>query len=170
MFRKIPMLVCIVASCVLLGHPVARADNKNDAALLKALDGTHVTLEEGLKASEIAGEPISAKFEIEDGHLQLSVYTTSNNGYREVLVSTQTGVLMSAEKITDSDDLAHARTQSLAIRAAKISLRTATETVASQTKGARSVSVTPELLDGRPVAKVTLVNAGQLTTVNQDIR
>jgi hypothetical protein len=33
MFRRIPILVCIVASCVLLGHPVARADNKNDAAL-----------------------------------------------------------------------------------------------------------------------------------------
>src|SRR5258708_7212056 len=65
MFRRVPELACIVASCVLLGHAAARADNQNDAALLKALDGTQVTLEEGLKASEIAGEPISAKFEIE---------------------------------------------------------------------------------------------------------
>jgi hypothetical protein len=129
-----------------------------------------VTLEEGLKASEISGEPISAKFEIEDGHLQLSVYATANDGYREVLVSTSTGVLMSAEKITDADDLAAARAPSQAIRAAEVSLRTAAETAAAQTKGSRGVSVTPELLDGRPVAKVTLLKAGELTTVRQDIR
>jgi hypothetical protein len=170
MFNRILALVCVIASCVVLGHPAARADNKNDAALLKALDGTHVTLEEGLKASEIAGEPISAKFEIEDGRLQLSVYTTSNDGYREVLVSTFTGVLMSAEKITDTDDLAAARAQSQATRGAKTSLRTAAEKAATQTRGSRSVSVTPELLDGRPVAKVTLLQAGELTTVNEDIR
>jgi hypothetical protein len=72
---------------MLLGHPAARADNKNDAALLKALDSTHVTLEEGLKASEIAGEPISARFEIENGDPRLSVYTTSNDCYREVRIS-----------------------------------------------------------------------------------
>jgi hypothetical protein len=170
MLSKTPVFSCIIASFLLLGYPAARADTKTDAALLKALDGTQVTLEEGLKASEIAGEPISAKFEIEDGRLQLSVYTTSSDGYREVLVSMFTGVLMSAQKITDADDLAAARVQSDAIRAAKVSLRAATEKAATQSKGSRSVSVTPELLEGRPVAKVTLVKAGELTTVNEDIK
>jgi hypothetical protein len=42
--------------------------------LAKALAGKKVTLEDGLKASEGAGRSISAKFEVENGKLQLSVY------------------------------------------------------------------------------------------------
>jgi hypothetical protein len=38
-----------------------------------------VSLDDGLRASETRGTPISAKFEIEDGKLQLSVYTKKDD-------------------------------------------------------------------------------------------
>jgi hypothetical protein len=41
------------------------------------------TLQGGLKASEPQGTPISAKFEIADGKLQLSVYTMKGDGFTE---------------------------------------------------------------------------------------
>src|ERR1051326_7955748 len=170
MLSKFPALAVIVASFLLFGPSAARAESQDGAALLKALDGTHVTLEEGLKASEIAGRPISAKFEIEGGRLQLSVYTASNDGFREALISTSTGIMMSAEKITDTNDLKDAGAQTEAMRAAKVPLLVAANKVATRTQGARLVGVTPVLVDGRPVAKVTMAKAGALTTVNEDIK
>jgi hypothetical protein len=45
-----------------------------------------VPIQTGLRASEREGKPISARYEIEDGWLQLSVYTTKNSGFEEVIV------------------------------------------------------------------------------------
>jgi len=42
------------------------------AQLAKALTGAKVTLHSGLQTSASQGKPISAKFEVEDGKLQLS--------------------------------------------------------------------------------------------------
>src|SRR6266567_2992594 len=170
MFGKTSAFVAIIALFLFVGPAATQADTKDDAALLKALDSTHVTLEEGLTASEVAGQPISAKFEIEGGRLRLSVYTVSGDGYREALVSTSTGVMMSAEKITDTGDLADAGAQNQAMRAAKVSLLAAAQMAATQTKGSRSISVMPMLLDGQPVAKVPLATGGALKSVNEDIK
>src|ERR1051326_620750 len=99
MLSKFPALAVIVASFLLFGPSAARAESQDGAALLKALDGTHVTLEEGLKASEIAGRPISAKFEIEGGRLQLSVYTASNDGFREALISARHAIKLPSQTL-----------------------------------------------------------------------
>ena len=53
----------------------ARGEEKDQTALASALQGVPTSLEAGLMTSERQGKPISAKFEIEDGKLQLSVYT-----------------------------------------------------------------------------------------------
>ena len=63
------------------------------------------TLQGGLRASEAQGTPISAKFEIEDGKLQLSIYTMKGSDFMEVVADPQTGVISKAEKITDAVDL-----------------------------------------------------------------
>src|SRR5262245_32355636 len=78
------------------------------AALAAALAKVPTTLEQGLQASEKNGKPISAKFEIEDGKLQLSVYTMTNDGYNEVVVAPDSGSVLKAEKITDTEDIQHA--------------------------------------------------------------
>ena len=59
---------------------------EDDAALIKALGSAKVSLQQGLTASQKEGQPISAKFELEDGKLQLSVYTAKDGKYSEVIV------------------------------------------------------------------------------------
>ena len=68
-----------------------RAEDTDPAALAKALKDTTVTLQDGLKASEPEGKPISGKFEIDDGKLELSVYTMKNDDFAEVVVDPTTG-------------------------------------------------------------------------------
>ena len=59
------------------------------------------TLQGGLKASEREGIPISAKFEIEDGKLQLSVYIMNDNDFTEVVADPNTGAIGDRSKSCD---------------------------------------------------------------------
>jgi hypothetical protein len=129
------------------------------ATLAIALKDTRVTLQEGLKASEGEGQPISAKFEIEDGKLQLSVYTMHENTYAEVVVDPQTGSIAKVEKIieTKDEDFEHAVQQKWPMQKANRSLLAATEHAVNANAGYRAVSVVPWLEDGRPAAEVTLL-------------
>ena len=115
------------------------------------------TLQGGLRASEAQGTPISAKFEIEDGKLQLSVYTMKGNDFMEVVADPSTGAIAKAEKITDADDLKEATEQKAAMAKAKVPLLTAAETAVSANAGFQAVSIYPQLQNGNPMAEVTLL-------------
>ena len=95
----------------------------NSAALAKALSEASVTLDQGLSASESKGKPISGKFEIEDGALQLSVYTMNGDQFAEVIVDHKSGSIKKSEPITEGDDLKAAKEQGEAMAKAKRSLR-----------------------------------------------
>src|SRR5213594_1041048 len=88
-------LLPLVSSVVLLlGSSVAWAgqyDEKERAELAQALKGAKVSLKQGIVASAPKGKPISGKFEVEDGKLQLSVYTTKGGAVSEVLVDPKSG-------------------------------------------------------------------------------
>jgi hypothetical protein len=58
------------------------------------LDTSKINLQQGLAASEQQGQPISAKFEVDDGKLLLSVYTAKDGKFSEVLVDSTTGKVM----------------------------------------------------------------------------
>src|SRR6266478_4928880 len=124
----------------------AWAEADDPKALAAALKDATATLQGGLKASEREGTPISAKFEIEDGKLQLSVYTMKDDGFMEVVADPKTGAIAKAEKITDADDLKASASQKAAMAKAKVSLLTAAETAIKGT-GFRVVSIFPELKD-----------------------
>ena len=100
----------------------ARAEESDSAALAAAMKDATATLQVGIKASESEGTPISAKFEIEDGKLQLSVYTMEDDSFMEVVADPKTGAIDKAEKITDADDLKEATSQRAAVANAKVSL------------------------------------------------
>jgi hypothetical protein len=127
------------------------------------------TLQGGLKASEAQGTPISAKFEVEDGKLQLSVYAMKGNDFTEVVVDPNTGTIAKAEKITDADDLKEATEQKAAMAKAKVSLLTATETAVSANTGSRAVSVVPELKNGQAAAEVTLLQGAAFKKVTEKL-
>jgi hypothetical protein len=138
----------------------------NQDAVAKAVMGARVSLERGLAASASQGQPISGKFEMENGHLQLSVYTAKAGKFFEVMVDYTTGKVVKAEAITEAEDLNAATEQKAAMAKAKVPLRTAVGTARRQNPGSRAISVVPSLKDGHPVAAITLVESGQLKAVS----
>lgn len=145
------------------------AEAEDDAALIKALDSAKVSLQQGLKASEPEGRPISAKFELEDGKLQLSVYTAKNGKYSEVIVDHTTGKVAKSEPITEGEDLTHAKSQSAAIAKAKTQLKDAVDKTTQAEVGSKAVSVTPEVKGGHSVASIMLLKGTHLQTVTQPL-
>ena len=73
----------------------------NPVALAKALPEASVSLDQGLKASEREGKPISGKYEIADGALQLSVYTIKGNQLSEVIDDHKTGAIKHKLQLLD---------------------------------------------------------------------
>jgi hypothetical protein len=106
---------------------------KNAPALAAALKDVTVSLEAGLRASEAEGKPISGKFEIEYGKLQLSVYTAKGGQFFEVVVDHKTGKI-TVEPITETDDLKDAKKQANAMTKAKSTLTDAVGGSAGQSR------------------------------------
>jgi uncharacterized membrane protein YkoI len=144
--------------------------DKEQAELAKALPSAKVPLETGVSAASTAGKAISAKYEVEDGKLQLSVYTEKDGKFSEVIVDHNTGKVAKSEPITEGEDLAAAKPQGEAMAKAKLSLDAAVTKALATNAGFRAVSVTPSLKDGHPVANVTLVKgtAWKTTAIKLD--
>jgi hypothetical protein len=103
-------------------HNAIFADDDDDEGregLIKLLDTSKVNLQQGLAAGEQRGQPISAKFEVDDGKLQLSVYAAKEGKFFEVLINYMIGQVLRVEPITEGDDLAAASSQSAAMAAVK---------------------------------------------------
>ena len=166
--------LAIVATCLILSAPVVRAvDNDEDegdqTAVVKTLSQAKVSLSQGLQASAQEGTPISAKFEVEDGKLQLSVYTMKADKFSEVSVDPISGKVVNVEAITEGEDLAAAKAQSDALKKAKRSLSAALQEALKANKGYQAVSVIPSLKDGRTVAEVALAKGEELKTVDEKL-
>ena len=132
----------------------------------KMLEGVKISLEKGLAVAQQKGKPISGKFEIEDGKLQLSTYTASKGKFYEVVVDHVSGKIAKTEQIKEGDDYAHANAQIKAMAAAKKSLRAAVAKAVAANPGYRAVSAVPELEGGKPVAAVILQNASGTKNVS----
>ena len=146
-----------------------KSDDAEHAELAKALRDAKIPLQRGLTASTTEGKPLSAKYEVEHGKLQLSVYTMKGDKFSEVIVDHKTGKVAKAEPITGGDDLTAAKAQSEAMAKAKRSLDAAASEAVKENKGYRVVSVMPALKDGHPVADVTLVKGTEWKTVSEKL-
>ncbi len=144
-------------------------DDKERAELAQTLKDAKVSLQQGVTASAKEGKPISAKFEVEDGKLQLSVYTMKGDTFSEVIVDHKTGKIAKAEPIGKADDLKDAKAQSEAMAKAKRSLEAAASAAVKENKGFRAVSAMPSLKDGHPVADVGLVKGTEWKTVSEKL-
>jgi hypothetical protein len=167
MFTTTKLAAYVAAAVFITGGlaPAARGEEKNPAALAAAMQAAKTTLEAGLAASGRDGKPISAKFEIEDGKLQLSVYTAKDRDFREAVLDPVTGAITKAEKITDAGDLKEAKEQTAAMTKATRTLLVATEATVKANAGSRAVSVVPEMKSGHPVAEVTLLQGSAFKKV-----
>ncbi len=152
----IPALVA--AGVIGLGFLARTALAEEDtAALAKALPAASVTLQQGLTASEREGKPISGKYEIEDGALQLSVSTAQAGKFTEVIVDYTSGAIKKAEPITDADDLKDAKEQNDVMNAARLSLGSAVTQAVTANADYRAVKAIPTNKGGHPVADITLM-------------
>lgn len=170
--RRVSIFSLAIALIWLLGaqlNAAEKSEDKEHAELAKALKDAKVSLEKGLSAGESQGKPISGKFEVEDGKLQLSVYTMKGDKFSEVIVDHKTGKTAKTEAITSGDDLKNAKAQKDAMDKAKSSLRAATEKAVKANTGYRAVSVTPSLKEGHPVADVTLLKGEEFKTVSEKL-
>ncbi|HYU27600.1 MAG TPA: PepSY domain-containing protein [Gemmatimonadales bacterium] len=170
MMRKAWLIPVLAAAAACWGSTLAAQDKDeqegNQAAVAKAVLGARVPLERGLAASASHGQAISAKFEIEDGKLQLSVYTVKDGKFFEVVVDHNTGKVVKAEPIAEGEDYTAAQSQKAAMAKATGSLRAAVEQALRDNAGYHAVSVTPSLKDGRAVADVTLAKGEEGKTVS----
>ena len=137
-----------------------------DKEAAKAALGARVSLARGLAASASQGRAISAKFEMDEGKLQLSIYTMKGGKFFEVSVDPNSGRVVKTEEITQGEDLTEAQSQSAAMAKAKVSLRAAVQNALRANAGFRAISVTPSLKDGRAAADVTLAKGEELKTVS----
>lgn len=144
----------------------AQDDAQESAALARALDGVAVPLEHGLlAASTHEGTPISAKYEIDGGKIQLSVYTLKGDSFSEIIVDHTTGAITKIDPITGGEDLAAARKQRDAMAHASRSLEAATAEIVKSNNGYRAVSAMPRLQEGYPMVEVVLTNGKDWKTV-----
>jgi len=175
MRQSIGIAAIIVSSLLAMSTSLALAETSSvegRESLTRAIQGAWLPLEGGLVVGEREGTPLSAKYEIDDGAFQLSVYTSKNGTpagetFIEVIVDYSAGMLLKAVPTTDDGDLAAARAQKEAMDRAKRTLAEATAAVVKANAGYRAVSATPRLDNGQPVAEVTLVRGDDWKVVNE---
>jgi len=160
------IIVALAASFA--GHRLAFAigPDEQQAELANAMSGAKVTLQQGFTASEREGQPISGKFEVEEGKLQLSVYTAKEGKFSEVIVDHLTGNVEKVTPIAEGEDLTHAKAQKAAMDRAKVKLADAATKAKAQVVDALVVSAVPELKDDRPVVSVVLLAGKRFSTVS----
>ena len=157
-------LVPVLAVAALCCGTTLAAQDKD--AVAKAVLSARVSLERGLSASASHGRPISAKFEMDEGKLQLSIYTMKGGKFFEVSVDPDSGAVVKTEPIGEGEDYTAAQSQSAAMAKAKVSLRAAVQNALRANAGFRAVSVTPSLKDGHAAADVTLAKGQEVKTVS----
>jgi hypothetical protein len=162
----------MLATAILLlaAAPSLRAEQDADSTeLAAALMSASLPLQDGFRASENRGRPISGKYELEDGTLQLSVYTVDRGKFFEVIVDHGTGKIVKSDELSKPDDITAAHEQIAAMERTQASLAAAADQVVRANNGYRAVSVTPTLKNGRSVAAVTLLRGTTFKTVEQQL-
>ena len=162
-------LLAFLVGVLWLGPAEPAMSDKEKAELATAVSGAKVTLEQGLLVSKKNGKPVSAKFEIENGKPQLSVYIVKDGSkYNEVIVDHASGEIAKAEPIT-GDDLTEAKKQSDGLFRATREIREAVKEAKHDNPGYLAVSVWPEMKDGHSLANVLLVKDNDWKTAVVDL-
>jgi len=162
-------LTVLLAACVttgmvvtVLAQPRSGADQD---ALTRELRGAWLPLESGITMSRTEGTPISAKYEIDNGTFQLSVYTARGDRLAEVIVDYSVGTIAKVDVLTDSGDLAAAHDHNVAMAHATRTLEAVTAEAVTTNPGFRAVSAMPRLSDGHPIAEIALANGTDWRTI-----
>ena len=172
MFTIAKMARWVVAGTLLLTSVASAQATKAQATLAAAMrGGTHVALADAIGTASASGKPLSARYEFEDGKLQLTVFVEKEGAYSEVFVDYRTGKVAKIDKITGGDDLKDARAQSKASAKVTTTLASAVSKAVADNPGYTAVDVTPVLLSKTAVtAEVTLMKDGRFKGASEPLR
>jgi len=167
--RKGAMSSVVTAAIYLfIGRMSLRAD-QTAPVNGETLKGIKVSLAAGIMAAENKGKPISAKFEVEDGKTQLSVYAAKDGKLSEIVVDHGTGKISKIEAITTGEDLTDAKAQNEAMDKAKLSLRAAVRKAVQANKGFKAIRAMPTVKEGHPVAEISIGKGKEVKTVSEKL-
>jgi len=169
MLNRASHMGIVLLTCALTASTGLAQGRQGQAALGKAVASAKVSLDQGLAASESLGKPISAKFELDKGKLQLSVYVMKGTAFSEAIVDYTSGKITEQTPITEGEDLAHAKSQTAAMAKATHSLRDAVGTALKANPKFRVVSVMPSMAAGHPKAAVVLAMGQTFKTVSEPL-
>jgi len=165
-------------SGLIAAMPVSAENAKDTQALLKALSKSKHTLIDGVRQAAKSGAvPISAKFELEDGKLSLSVYTAEKG----LAVAPEKNVLQelsgspeaekwapSVEVFKDVPHVARSSEQLTLMALGKTSLADIIARV-QKTQSGTVFSVTPVIRNHKPTAEVLVSDQGKIKKVFQPL-
>jgi len=144
----------------------AGEDEQSTTAVIARLKESKISLADGIKQSEKQyGPAISAKFEIEDGALNLSVYNAkegrSKDAEHNVLTeaagdATKSPWTPKLEVFEDKEHLKRAATQLTLVQTSKLGLADAVQKVSSR---GTVYSVTPAIVGGATVYELLVATA-----------
>lgn len=167
--RRCSQIFCLVILFCVSGSPVrADDDDYNAAKLVRYFDSRNMPLDRAIEASEHAGETISAKYDVSNGVVQLSVTVLGGEGFSDVIFNPQSGSITTTQSITDRDELRDAEAHAKAMAKANVLLVQAIEEALKANGGYQAVRVVPILAAGIvPVAMVTLIKGNDIKDVFQ---
>jgi hypothetical protein len=168
-FAGLAAAVCLTLPMVGVRAQDDDDDEYNPAALSKALTGVTVTLQQGMAAAQASGTVLSAKFEVEDSRLQLSVYTMKGDKFFEVIVDHKTGKVSKTEPITEGEDLAAAKKQAEAMAKGNLSLRDTVAKAEKANAGFKAVAVAAGMDDGVAQAHVSLLKGAESKEIREKL-
>jgi hypothetical protein len=167
--------------CQLVMPALTRAADGGDkfAKVIESMPQSKLTLAQGIeqataKAPEAA---ISAKFEIHDGHLALSVYTAEKglNGDAEhnvlkELIGSPAGAKWTpdVEVFKDVPHVSRSAQQLALMSLTKLSLVDVINKAQQDGRGA-VLSIAPAIRDGKPVFALVMLEGGKATEVQYDL-
>ncbi len=177
-FSASAILVATMFGLIAAMPVVNAADAKETQALLEALGKSKHTLVEGMHQVAKGGAvPISAKFELEDGKLSLSVYTAEKG----LAVAPERNVLQelsgspeqdkwqpTVEVFKDVPHVARSSQQLTLMALGKSSLMDIIERV-QKTQTGTVFSVTPTIRNHKPVAEVLVADQGKVKKLIQPL-
>jgi hypothetical protein len=140
-----------------------------EPALVTAMKEAKISLARGLQASAKEGKPISGKFELDGGKLQLSIYTMKGSQFFEVIVDFTNGKVLKTEPISSGEDLAAAKKQAALMAKSKQTLHALVGKVEKANPGYRAISVTPDSEHGEAHADLVLLKGAESKHVEENL-
>jgi hypothetical protein len=175
MMRRNVMLA-VAFGLAMLGSSVARSDDADQAALIKALSDAKLTLLQGIaqvaKGTEV---PIEAKYEMVRGKLMLSIYTSAkgfdvaaeDNSFNEYIGDVTTAAWTPKKEVfADLKHIARSAQYHALLSMSKVGIPTIIQKASAQ---GTVLSVKEKIRGGKPVFEVMVVQDNAIKPMFYDL-